>query len=146
MMTEHCCCSRKHHRRQRTEDGGRQRQCLPPPIPPSDIRRRSSALQLNYCSRLAAALSYHHLLRRTPSHIPDTFKCHHPSPPLNTDDYCCHPLPPSHRFDCCVSLCPHCLAFVYRHCHWKKQPPSNAPAHHPVLHHTATHSQLHLTG
>jgi hypothetical protein len=64
---------------------------------------------------------------------------------MNADDYCCHPPPPSPRFDCCVSLCPHRLTFVHRRHHWKTPPPTNAPAHRPVLHHMATHSQLHLT-
>ena len=102
-------------------------------------------LQLNSCSRLAAALPYHRRLRRTPSHIADTFKRHRPSLPLNADDYCCHPPPPSPRFDCCVSLCLRRLAFVHCHRHWKTPPPSNAPAYHPVLHHTAMHLQFHST-
>ena len=84
-------------------------------------------------------------LRRTPSHIANTFKRHRPSPPLNADDYWCHPPPLSPRFECCVSLCPRRLAFVHCCRHWKMPPPSNAPAHHPVLHQIATHSQLHST-
>ena len=129
------------------EDGdrGQRRQYLPPPILPSDIRRQSSALQLNSHSRLAAALPHHCHLHRMPLHIANTFKHYSPSPPLNADDYCCHPPPLLPQFDCCVSLCPRCLAFVHRCRHWKTPPPSNAPTHHPVLHHTAMHLQLHST-
>ena len=132
---KHCRCRRRTEdggRRTGTEDGGRWRQYLPPPIPPSDIRHRPSALQLNSRSCLAVDLPYHRRLRLTPSHIADTF--HRPSPP--------RPLSP--RFYCCISLCPRRLAFIHRHCHWKTPPPSNAPAHHPLLHQRLMHSQLHL--
>jgi hypothetical protein len=94
---------------------------------------------------LAVALPYHRRLRRTPLHIADTFKRHCPSPPLNADTYCCQSPPPPPQFDCCVSLCPPRLAFLHCRRHWKTLPPSNAPTHCLVLHHTVTHSQLHST-
>ena len=116
-----------------TDEGGRRRQYLPPPIPLSDICLWPSSfghlpLQLNF-SRLAAASPYYCRLRRTPSHIADTFKRHRPSPPLNADDFVttCH----HRRLDLIVAsfffLWPRRLAFVHRRRHWKTPPPSKPP-------------------